>query len=309
MNPVISIIVPTYNARNYLSRCIDSLINQTFSHFEIIIVDDGSTDSSLEILNKYQSRFSHIKVLHQKNSGQSVARNNGLKVASGNYIMFVDSDDWVELDICEKLYNLIIEGDSDIAICGINNYFTDKPVEEANLRLFYKNKFLPNFIVTPVAKLYKSSYWFNNKFRFHEGIFYEDFDLLPRVLFLTDKIKFLDMPLYNYERRNQNSTTNIRKKSDYVFLIMDRLYSFYQKQKSNRDFEIFYLQYMFNLFYTYNIPENRDKIKKLLSSKRSMMKPQNCLNRNQQILAKLFLLKVPLSLIWAIVKLRNKDLK
>lgn len=305
MIPIISIIVPTYNAINYLPRCIDSLVNQTYSNTEIIIVNDGSTDNSSEILELYKSKYPQIKVLHQKNSGQSVARNNGLKIATGEYLMFVDSDDWVKLDICERLYYQIIDGDNDIAICGINNYFSDKPTEEVNLKLFNTNKFLPNFIVVPFGKLYKSSYWFANEFKFHEGIFYEDFDLLPRVLFLTDKIKFLDIPLYNYERRNQNSTTNIRKKSDYVFQIMDRLYSFYQHQKPNKDFEVFYLQYMFNLFYTYNIPENRHKIRELLSTKRSMIKIENCLNRNQKILAKLFLLNVPLFVIWAIVRLRN----
>lgn len=307
MKPIISLIVPVYNSSKYITRCVESLINQTLTDIEIILVNDGSTDDSLQKLNEYQVNYpDKIIILNQENAGQSVARNNGVKLANGEFIMFVDSDDWVDANICQVLYDDICKYNSDISICGINNYFSETPVEELNLRLFYKNKFIPNFIVVPFAKLFRKSFWDKFAFSFHEGIYYEDFDLLPRVLFSTEKITFTDKPLYNYERRNQNSTTNIHKKSDYMFLIMDRLYSFYKSNKTNKDFEVFYLKHILHLFYTYNQKDNIDKIKQLINSKRDMLILSNCMDMNQKLLVLLFKLRMPLNFIIYIVELRNK---
>ena len=100
----VSIIVPVYNVEKYLERCLDSLINQTLTNIEIVCINDGSTDNSGKILDDYAAKDNRIKVIHQNNAGQAVARNNGLKIANGNYINFVDSDDWVDLDFIEKLY-------------------------------------------------------------------------------------------------------------------------------------------------------------------------------------------------------------
>lgn len=117
-NPKVSIIMPVYNVEKYLKKCLNSLINQTLDDIEIICVNDGSTDNSDKILQEFAQKDSRIKILTQSNKGQSVARNLAIENANGEYLGFVDSDDWVDLDYFEKLYNIAIKYDCDIACAG-----------------------------------------------------------------------------------------------------------------------------------------------------------------------------------------------
>ena len=113
-NDMISIIVPVYNAEKFLTKCLDSIINQTYKNIEIICVDDDSSDKSSKILNEFAEKDKRIKVIHKANEGVSLARNVGLESAKGNYILFVDSDDWIEQSTCEVAINKIIEENADI---------------------------------------------------------------------------------------------------------------------------------------------------------------------------------------------------
>ena len=115
----VSVIVPVYNVEKYLERCLDALVNQTLTDIEIICVNDGSTDNSLEILDRYSKKDERIFVLNQENKGVSIARNEALKLAKGEFIGFVDSDDWVDIDYYEKLYNAAKNNDCDIATASI----------------------------------------------------------------------------------------------------------------------------------------------------------------------------------------------
>lgn len=117
MDSLISVIVPVYNVEKYLEKCIDSIVNQTFDHLEIILVNDGSTDHSLEICEKYKVQDKRIKVIDKKNGGLSDARNVGTQVAMGKFITFVDSDDFIDSDMITYLYHLITQADADISIC------------------------------------------------------------------------------------------------------------------------------------------------------------------------------------------------
>lgn len=116
-NDLISIIIPVYNVENFLSKCLDSLIVQTYKNIEIILVDDGSTDSSYSICNEYLSKDKRIKIFHKKNEGVSIARNFGFEKIKGKFVLFIDSDDWIEQNMIEVLYNSIIKYNADIAIC------------------------------------------------------------------------------------------------------------------------------------------------------------------------------------------------
>jgi len=116
----ISIIIPIYNLENYISKCLDSIIMQSYKNIEIIIVNDGSTDKSADICEAYAKKDSRIKVIHQANQGPSVARNTGISVANGNYISFIDADDWIEPDMIEVLYENAYKYNSDISVCNIN---------------------------------------------------------------------------------------------------------------------------------------------------------------------------------------------
>jgi len=118
---MISIIVPIYNMENKLSRCVDSVLRQTYGNFELLLIDDGSTDSSLKLCEEYQRKDNRIKVFHKENGGVSSARNLGLKVAAGDYISFIDPDDWVEDNYLEVLYNCLVERKADITYCLPND--------------------------------------------------------------------------------------------------------------------------------------------------------------------------------------------
>ena len=128
MNPEISIIVPVYNADRYLKNCISSILNQSFYNFELILINDGSKDCSGEICDNYASKDKRVKVIHKNNEGVSIARNIGIDMSKGKYIMFCDSDDVIEKDWCRSLYNLYTNNHNSVAVCGFNiiNYRNNK---------------------------------------------------------------------------------------------------------------------------------------------------------------------------------------
>ena len=150
----VSIIVPIYNVEKYLNNCLNSIVNQTYPNLEIILVNDGSTDSSLEIIQEYSKKYKNIICINIDNHGQGYARNVGLKKATGEYVMFIDSDDYVDLKIVEKLANSI--KDSDIAICNIYKVINYKNELFVNYHEFGNNQI--NMMLShpgPVAKLYR----------------------------------------------------------------------------------------------------------------------------------------------------------
>ena len=130
MNPLISVIVPIYNVEKYLARCVDSIVNQTYKNLEIILVDDGSPDSCPQMCDDYAEKDSRIKVVHKKNGGLSDARNAGMAVATGEYISFIDSDDYVSDDFFECLLDVMNKENSDIAECSVVKFYEDNRFDE-----------------------------------------------------------------------------------------------------------------------------------------------------------------------------------
>ncbi len=209
----ISIIVPIYNVELYLDKCLSSLVNQTLNDIEIIAVNDGSTDKSLEILNKFKKQYSDmIKVYNKKNGGLSDARNFGIEKATGKYLLFVDSDDWIELNTCEFLYNYSEKYNYDILIFNINMVYENKIVKSPKLRkgLISKEEYI---ILQPSAacnKLYKNTIFSNNNIRFPVNLWYEDIALIPSLCITTNKIGCINKYFYNYYQRS-NSIMNQEK--------------------------------------------------------------------------------------------------
>ena len=145
---LISIIIPIYNNEKFISRCLDSIINQTYKKIEIIIVNDGSTDKSLDVISKYEKKDNRIKVINKKNEGVSIARNIGIESSKGDYITFVDADDWLELDAIEKLYIEITEKNVDVVR---GNYYINKFISDnANIAKMYE---LSNKIIKRVEAI------------------------------------------------------------------------------------------------------------------------------------------------------------
>lgn len=213
----VAIIVPVYNVEKYLRKCLDSLINQTLKDIEIICINDGSTDKSLEILKEYKNRDSRIILLNPKNSGQSVARNRGIEIAKGEYLGFVDPDDWIDLDYYEKLYNAASTNDTDIAVGGIIRVTGIKKKKFLN---FEKETLTDNtklkFELCDVPeksyiwnKIYKTQKLKEINLKFEEGRIFEDCIFTPQALFFLGKMVTVPNTYYYYLRRN-NSTVKQR---------------------------------------------------------------------------------------------------
>lgn len=135
MNKLVSIIVPIYNVENYIHKCLDSIINQTYKNIEIILVDDGSPDNCGKICDEYASKDERIKVIHKENEGLSAARNDGMDICIGEYVTFVDSDDYISYSFCKDLMNAINENDADIAICNVKKFVSGESVKEEKINL------------------------------------------------------------------------------------------------------------------------------------------------------------------------------
>ena len=126
INSLVTIVVPVYNVEKYLRKCLNSIVNQTYENIEIICVDDGSPDNSINILNEFAQSDKRVKIIRQENQGLSGARNTGINNAIGKYIMFIDSDDWIELNMVELMVNKIENENLDLVVCGNTNYYVNK---------------------------------------------------------------------------------------------------------------------------------------------------------------------------------------
>ena len=211
--PKISIIVPIYDVENYLPKCIDSILEQTFTDFELILVDDGSPDSCGKICDEYASIDNRIRVIHKENGGQSTARNMALDIARGKYIGFVDGDDYIASDMYEQLYNAIIINDSQISVCGrynvcnnqISPFFTiDTPITMKSKEGIRKLLIYDNMDSAPWDKLFANSLF--DKIRFPSGFICEDVAVIYRLLENAERIVHIGKPLYYYLQR-QGSTS------------------------------------------------------------------------------------------------------
>lgn len=231
----ISIIIPIYNSAEYITRCLDSIVNQTYKNLEIICVNDGSTDESLKILKKYKNKDNRIIIIDKKNEGVSAARNDGIKKSTGQYITFIDADDWIELDAIETLYNTLKEKNVDVVRGNYYRNFTeDKNDYTSNLynlgnKLFLtSNKDFGNLVIDKLLNGFLPCYiWLLliKKEAISNISFKKDIKIMEDTIFYNElmnninSIYFLDKPLYHYYC-NQSSCT---KSSEYYIRNMYNL--------------------------------------------------------------------------------------
>ena len=210
---MISVIVPVYNVEKYLRNCLDTIINQTYKDLEIILVDDGSKDSSGLICDEYAKRDSRIKVIHKENGGLSSARNTGLEIAKGDYIAFIDSDDVIEIDMYEKLLNSLETFNSDVSMCGCkivdeNNNILYQDVLENDI--YDINDILENIVLTLKTsawnKLFKKE--IINGIRFPDGrVHGEDLIFILKILNKNIKFSLIEDTCYHYIKHTNSITT------------------------------------------------------------------------------------------------------
>lgn len=217
----VSVIVPVYNVEKYLKRCLDSLINQTLSDIDIICINDGSKDSSLKILEQYAQKDSRIVIYNQENSGLSVARNTGLEHASGEYIGFVDSDDWVDLDFYEKLYNSAKNNNADIAVADfIREHPNKKPkrlkLKEEKIYTTPEDKFMICKVHREGCvwnKIYRTEFIKSINLKFVPKMYYEDRDFTIRSLYFSKKLVTTPNTYYRYF---VNPKSIVNKRRNYI---------------------------------------------------------------------------------------------
>ena len=218
--PKISIIIPVYNTEKYLVKCIDSLLYQSLEDIEIICVNDGSTDNSQKILDNYAKKDKRIKVIHQENKKQGAARNRGMEIATGEYIGYVDSDDWVDFDYFEELYIAAKKHNLDIALATnvrIGNGKTKKrlKIEKEHVALNLQEKLdLCNQFKNecPTNKIYRRKFLIENNIAWPEGVYCEDKIYTLKAIFWANGIVSVPDVNYYYFRRH-NSTVKSNKQS------------------------------------------------------------------------------------------------
>lgn len=225
----VSVIVPVYNVEQYLPACLESICNQTLKEIEIIVVNDGSIDNSLSIIRLFQQKYSNIKLINKKNGGLSSARNAGIEKAVGEYLFFVDSDDFIDLNTLEEMYVKAKETHCPLIICGILQYWSDNKKKLykkciSDKESIYDADFLYKLQLTGRMgcqcwnKLYKRDVWMSHSLRFREGKYYEDIDMAFRVVKAYRKAYIINEALYKYRMRLGSivATPSVQKIKDFV---------------------------------------------------------------------------------------------
>lgn len=241
--PIITIIVPVYNVEKYLVRCLNSIVNQTYKNLQIILIDDGSTDNSGKICDDYSRNDHRISVIHKRNEGLSAARNEGLDIAEGKYIGFVDSDDYIELDMYEQLYKLIESTDAEMAVCEFT-YIEDSGIKrekeeelpvktkmdaDTYIKKWIDSRYKP-FYVVAWNKLYKKKLF--DGIRYPVDKYREDEYVIHHLVYQCSKIIYISKSFYYYKQH----TGSIMKTSDVRLMdlgdaLIDRYYL--AKRESN----------------------------------------------------------------------------
>lgn len=230
MNDV-TIIIPVYNSEMYISKCLDSVLSQTYKNIDILVINDGSKDGSQKIIDKYKEKYSNIKAIEQKNIGVSRTRNNAIKIVKTKYIMFMDNDDYIDKDYVETHVKNIKSKDYDVVISGYRRITEEnKIIKKVSLKDEEWSKFM---ILAPWAKIYKREYLIKNNIKFLDNNIGEDVFFNLQALQLTDKIKILDYIGYNwfYNTRSVSNTIQKKYKDLNVLELLNKTYGILKEKK------------------------------------------------------------------------------
>lgn len=260
---LVSIILPVYNGEKYIEKCIKSLEKQTYKNIEIIFVDDGSTDKTKDIINNYQNQYKNIKYFYQKNNRQGAARNKGLKHASGKYICFIDSDDFVDKNMVKEMHDYIITKDYDIVLA---NYYIRKNNSDTLINCYYKpfkdydnvnpKEYLLSTL-SPWNKMYKKDFLVKNNFQFIEKIIYEDYASIPSLVKYNPKIGYIPKAYVYYVHTEDSTMRDEKYRDNYenIFIASNYLYESLKEYKEYKE-ELEYLL-IYHLLYNSSILFNK----------------------------------------------------
>lgn len=239
--PLISVIIPIYNIGQYVNRCVDSVIRQTYKNIEIVLVDDGSTDNSSLICDAYKMKDERITVIHKENGGLSDARNCGIEHMTGDYLTFVDGDDYISVNCIETLYKTLIASEAKISVCKIKYVKENDKIilvsssKFSNIKMFHKTEAIKNFLImkdidtSVCGKLYPKQAFKN--IRFPYGKLFEDLGTTYKILDLYDEIAYCNSECYFYVSRENSIQTQKfdLKKMDEIYMASE-MYDFINKK-------------------------------------------------------------------------------
>ncbi|WP_392552404.1 glycosyltransferase [Orbus wheelerorum] len=258
---ILSVIVPVYNTEKFLERCLDSIVNQSLADIEIICVNDGSTDNSLVILEEYSKNHPQIKIINQTNAGMSSARNTGLENATSEYITFVDSDDYLDLNTYKECYDILMNYSIDLLCFGAEVISESAPIRDSDIeyyRLKYdglielNNSIRMNIDVCAWDKIYKKSIIDKYSINFPEGLWVEDIVFFWKYIAVSKSAYFLNKLFYKYIRRENSIMDNLFKGSDKSIdhlLCFNYVYDFLIKNNLFDQFKDIYLNIFKSCFY------------------------------------------------------------
>ena len=240
IQPKISVIVPVYNTGKYLSKCLNSILNQTLKEIEVIVVNDGSKDDSQEIIDEFVSKDSRLVSIQKENGGLSDARNAGIDKAKGEFIAFVDSDDYIDLAMLEKMYELAERDESEIVLCDLvkvnenGKEFRDLPQSP---QLPEKIILVEDFTIFgemscfACNKIFKKALFENHRFR--KGIHFEDIELIPKLVLDSSIISKINEPFYKYFERQDSITKTHTEKGLDMFVAVNEVTNYFYQSKYN----------------------------------------------------------------------------
>jgi len=248
--PKVSVIVPFYNVENYIEKCLETLVNQTLKDIEIILVNDGSKDRSIDIVNKFLKQYPEkIVYLEKENGGLSDARNFGIPHAKGEYIAFLDSDDYVEKDMYENMYELAKKEDSDMVECDFYWEYPDKLKKDEGTIYHGKKEMVEKVRVVAWNKLIKKEILEKSDVKFPKGLRYEDVEFTYKLVPYIEKVSFLKKPCVYYIQREGSISNKQNERNKEIFDVLDNVISYYKEKEIydtyKDELEYIYVRYAF----------------------------------------------------------------
>lgn len=303
MRILITVVVPVYNVELYLSQCIESICNQTYRDLEIILVDDGSKDISGIICDEYAEKDERITVIHKENGGLSDARNAGIEVASGEYICFIDSDDFIDSQMLENLYLSCVQNEVQISICKRKFVYDNEEVKSIrkkyDTKIFSGVEGFKHFLLEDIDgfvvawnKLYKTSLF--NNIKYPKGVIHEDCFTTYKLLLASNKVAYIDYIGYFYRQRNGSIMNNGNFEKDSVMLdAYENILSFVKENYPEFSMAAEYRYVLTNLYVASKVSSVSEK-EKLLLCKKNILKinigNNNCFSMSKKIRTYFFIL-------------------
>jgi len=267
--PLVSVIVPVYNTEKYLKECLDSVVNQTLKNIEIICVDDGSTDSSANILDQYAANDNRVRVIHKKNTGYGHSMNIGMDAATGEYLAIVESDDYIEPEMLETLYHIAVRENVDIVKADFAHVYGDGDNRFKQVCKLFWDESIYNKVFNPAdmkdilksyvahwAGIYRKEFIRNNNIKFNvtPGASYQDAGFWFKAFVLASGIYFSDHVFYMYRQDNPNSSVKSKGKIDCICAELQFIYNFLKENPSlYKRFICIYHYYKYGHYmFTYN---------------------------------------------------------